>query len=291
MPYCSVGKARYETEVIVGLTRDEFSYMRIVTLDIERVPGRFRISGHHGGLDIEGDFWDLSQWKRTIGRRINPDEVLSYPRTICLAWRQLGQKRVEFAAEWQDGGHDEMLAAAWRVYNDADAIVGHNAAAFDTKHLNTGWRDLGLPPPAPFKVIDTLSAARKVFGDESKTLNSLCKRLEIPAKTDKYDPEVAKAAVAGDTRAQRKLAAYNKGDIIASEALYLRLRPWIPGHPHQGLYMDTDVSVCSRCGSEDLQRRGYAVTNLGKYRRFQCMACGAWSRGKRAVELMDARGI
>lgn len=263
--------------------------MKITVLDIERVPGRAVLE--HRGLTVEGDFWDLSSWKHILGRRIYPDEVQSWPRTICLAWRELGQKRVEFAAEWLDGGYEGMLRAAWDAYDNADAIVGHNVAAFDTKHLNTGWRDLGLTPPSPFKKIDTLSIARRVFGDESKTLDSLCKRMGIPAKTDKYDSSVAKAAVAGDVKAQRKLASYNKGDIVASEALYLKLRPWAPGHPHHGLFMESDVSVCSRCGSDQLQRRGWATTNLGKYRRYQCTDCGGWSRGKKAVDLMDARGI
>src|SRR5690625_7237828 len=47
---------------------------RVVTLDIERIPGRARVK--HRGLTIEGEFWDLSGWKHTIGRRIHADDVL-----------------------------------------------------------------------------------------------------------------------------------------------------------------------------------------------------------------------
>lgn len=264
------------------------------TLDIERIPGRFVVE--RGSVTIEGDFWDLSQYKSLIGRRINPDEVTDWPRTICVAWRTLGQKPVKFAAEWLDGGYEQMLRDAWKAYDEADIIVGHNIQAFDTKHLNTGWRDLGLTPPSPFKHVDTLRQAQRVFGDESKQLVALTTRLGIPTKTDKYDVATAKAAVAGDKKAQRKLAAYNKGDIIASEALYLRLLPWMQGHPHHALYNLDDADCCARCGRSDaLERRGYAYTPLGKYQQYVCKVerggCGGWSRGKKNLARIGVRSV
>ena len=66
---------------------------RVVTLDIERIPGRARVK--HRGLTIEGEFWDLSGWKHTIGRRIHADDVLEWPRTICAAWRWYGEEEVQ----------------------------------------------------------------------------------------------------------------------------------------------------------------------------------------------------
>ena len=268
----------------------------ITTLDIERVPGRARIE-YRNGLTVEGDFWDLNGWKHLVKRRINFEEVLEWPRTICLAWRTLGRRKVEFAAEWEDDGYEGMLRRAWDAYDQADIIVGHNVAAFDTKHLNTGWRDLGLTPPSPFKCVDTLTQARRVFGDESKQLVALTSRLGIATKTDKYDSAVAKAALAGDKKAQRKLAAYNKGDIIASEELYLRILPWIQGHPNVNLYsVDEDTENCPKCNVPNtLQRRGYAYTPLGKYAQFACMTdkggCGSWMRGTKALALVDVRAV
>lgn len=268
--------------------------MKITTLDIERVPGRFRVE--RGSVVIEGDFWDLSQYKSLLHRRINVDEVLEWPRTICVAWRRLGTRKVLFSAEWQDHGQEGMLRDAWHAYDEADVIVGHNVRSFDTRHLNTGWRDLGLTPPSPFKTVDTLTAARRVFGDESMQLVALTSRLGIATKTDKYDVTTARAAVAGDVKAQRKLTAYNKGDIIASEELYLRLLPWIQGHPHHALYGLDDDACCSRCGKKDtLERRGYATTNVGKYRQFQCKVerggCGGWSRGKKNLASIGPRAV
>lgn len=268
--------------------------MKVATLDIERVPGRARLS--YRGIQIEGDFWDLNGWKDLIRRRISPDDVLEWPSTICLAWRWLGQRPVKFAAQWEDGGYEGMLQQAWEVYNGADVIVGHNVASFDTRHLNTGWRDLGLTPPSPYKTVDTLRQAQRVFGDESKQLVALTKRLGIATKTDKYDVTTARAAVAGDKKAQRKLAAYNKGDIIASEELYLKLRPWMSGHPHHALYNLDDSTCCGKCGRTDtLMPRGFAYTPLGKFQQFVCAphkgGCGGWSRGKKSVARIDVRPV
>lgn len=260
---------------------------KTVTLDIERTPGRFRVE--RGDFTIEGFFWDLSQYKFLLHRRLNLEEVVEWPRTICLAWRWLGQRKVQFAAEWEDGGHEAMVRKAWEVYHEADIVVGHNLKNFDTKHLMTSFRDLGLTPPAPHKTVDTLTAARRVFGDESMKLAALTQRLGIDTKTDAYEIGTAMAAVNGDRKAQRRLAAYNKGDIIATEALYLRLLPWIQNHPHVGLFGLDDDDCCGNCGSRNLERRGYAVTTLGKYARFQCRDCGRWGRGKKNVARVDVR--
>src|SRR5690606_41248478 len=63
----------------------------VLVHDIERVPGVARVQ--HRGLVIEGDFWDLGSWKDTIRRRIHPDDVIEWPRTICAAWNWYGQER------------------------------------------------------------------------------------------------------------------------------------------------------------------------------------------------------
>lgn len=260
----------------------------LATLDIERFPGAFRIEGWRG-LAIEGEFWDLSQYKRVIGRRIHPDEVTRWPRTICLAWRWYGQKRVEFVSEWGNG-HEAMLQAAWDVFDRADAIQGHNMDGFDKKKLAGEWAVAGMKPPTPFKVIDTLKVARANLGLESNTLDSLCKRFGLVAKTDRYDVEVARAALGGVKSAQKRIEGYNRGDIIASENLADFLRPWHRSHPHLGL--PGDDKVCNRCGSTDLEllpKRYRAVVQ--DYALFTCRNCGGHVRAGYTARIAHTRGV
>ena len=249
---------------------------RVVTLDIERIPGRARVK--HRGLTIEGEFWDLSGWKHTIGRRIHADDVLEWPRTICAAWKWYDQADVEFAAEWEVGGYDGFMRAVWDVFNDADLIIGHNADRFDARHLTGGWAEMGLPAPSPYKVVDTLKIARGTFAYESNTLDALNRRLGIDAKTDKYDARIARAAVNGDKEAQETLSAYNRGDIIASEALFDRLRPFAKGIPHLGMWTDDELA-CPSCGSTMTATGKTVHANVQRYEHLHCPNCGSHARG------------
>ena len=249
---------------------------RVVTLDIERIPGRARVK--HRGLTIEGEFWDLSGWKHTIGRRIHADDVLEWPRTICAAWKWYDSADTVFAAEWEVGGHDGFMRAVWEVFDQADLIIGHNADRFDARHLMGGWAEMGLPAPSPYKVIDTLKTARGTFAYESNTLDALNKRLGIDAKTDKYDVEIARAAVNGDKEAQARIEDYNRGDIIASEALFDRLRPYAKGIPHLGMWTD-DALACPSCGHTMTATGKTVHANVQRYEHLHCPNCGSHARG------------
>lgn len=247
----------------------------VVTFDIERMKGR-----------AEVEFWDLGDFKN---RRIHADMVVEWPRTICLAWRWYGTKRVEFASEWGDG-REAMLLRAWEMFDRADVMYGHNIDGFDVKKLNSEWALMGLNPPAPFKTVDTLKVARARFGYESNTLDALCKRLGIVAKTDRYDVEVARAALAGDVKAQRKLKAYNTGDIAASEALVDTLRAWISNHPHDKHGTSNDRLTCNACWGDNLERNGTRLANQITYTMWQCRDCGAHVQGTRHNRAALTRG-
>ena len=250
--------------------------LNAVTLDIERLPGQHRT--WHRGQTITGPFWDLNEIKGWTGKRIHADDVSEWPRTICAAWKWYDQEGVEFAAEWQVGGYDGFMRAVWEVFDQADLIIGHNADRFDARHLMGGWAEMGLPAPAPYKVVDTLKIARGSFAYESNTLDALNKRLGIDAKTDKYDSRVAKAAVAGDKEAQDRIRFYNMGDIAASEALFDRLRPYAKGIPHLGMWTDDELA-CPSCGHTMTATGKTVHANVQRYEHLYCDNCGAHARG------------
>ena len=221
--------------------------------------------------------WDM---KSLQYRRLSPDDIEEWGRTICLAYRWLGEPRIHFIAEWQEGGREAFVRRSWELYDEADVVVGHNSRNFDTKHLQGEWELEGLGPSSPVKHFDTLLEARKHFNYEANHLDTLTNRFGIPAKTDKYRIEMAMAAVGGDEKARRRIERYNRGDVKASTGLYLRLRPW--GSVNLGVFHEGDVARCPACSSTRLQRRGVAVTALGRYPRYQCQGCGKWSKGKKA---------
>ena len=185
---------------------------------------------------------------------------------------------VEFAAEWQVGGYDGFMRAVWEVFDSADLIIGHNADRFDARHLMGGWAEMGLPAPSPYKVVDTLKIARGTFAYESNTLDALNKRLGVEAKSDKYDVKIARAAVNGDKEAQARIEDYNRGDIIASEALFDRLRPYARNIPHLGMWTDDELA-CPSCGHTMTATGKTVHANVQKYEHLRCDNCGAHARG------------
>lgn len=249
---------------------------KILVLDIERVKGEAGV-----------EFWDLGDFKN---RRIHADDVTRWPRTICFAaaWFNVPNKTM-FHAEWQADGYEGMMHAAWTLYDTADILVGHNLANFDTKKLKAGWKDLHLPPPSPWKTVDTLTIARREFGYESNTLDALCKRWGLVSKTDRYNHELAKAACAGDKAAQRQIRAYNIGDIAATRAAYVDLMGWMPSHPIVGGEV-TDELACPTCGSEDLARDGWWTAQVKQYAAYRCANCGQPIHSSHSRRTSNARG-
>ena len=250
--------------------------VRALTIDIERLPGQ--VSVQHRGFTIDGPVWDLNALKHIIGRRIHADDVIEWPRTICAAARWYGEDEVMFAAEWEVGGYDGFMRRVWEWVDEADILIGHNMAAFDSKHLMSGWAEMGLPAPSPYKVIDTLKIARGSLNMESNTLDSLAKRLGVEAKSDKYDVRVAQAAVAGDKEAQARIEGYNRGDIVASEALFDRLRPYARNIPHLGMWSDDELA-CPSCGHTMTATGKTVHANVQRYEHLTCPNCGAHARG------------
>lgn len=260
----------------------------VLIYDIERIPGRAKVQ--HRGLTIEGDFWDLNGWKSVIGRRIHADDVIEWPRTICGAWRWYGKNRIHFAAEWQKGGHDGMLDKLWAALDKADIVVGHNIRGFDNRKMLASWIETGRPSPSPFKTFDTLTEARKA-GFESNTLDALCKRLNIPAKTDRYSVDVARAAVSGNRKMQARIKSYNCGDIDASTALYDRLRPHSSTHPHSTVGTADDRLTCHACWGDNLKHSGTRLAQVLMYDLYRCLDCGANVQGLRHSRVAITRGV
>lgn len=78
------------------------------------------------------------------------------------------------------------------------------------------------------------------------------------------------------------MSNYCNKDVLILEEVYLRLRPYIKGHPNIGNFIESTVPTCATCGSstvEEIKGR-YYVTPAGKYKLYRCKECGAISRGR-----------
>lgn len=243
---------------------------KILILDIERLPGLARV-------------WEPKT------RYIAPRSFVEWPRLLCWAARWYGEKEHLFAAEWIS--REEMITNIWTLYNEADICVSFNGIRFDNKHLKSEWLEAGLRPPRPWKDVDLFQVVKQ-FGFESKSLDSVTRRLGRGGKALSYDTDAAFAAANGNQRAQNRMQRYNRGDVELTEWLYDRLRGWIPAHPFIGEQDSDETPRCNQCGSTKLRKepsRYRAV--VVDYNLHRCDSCGGLVRSGWHSRVSSTRGV
>jgi predicted RNA-binding Zn-ribbon protein involved in translation (DUF1610 family) len=170
------------------------------------------------------------------------------------------------------------------LLDEADIVVAHNGDAFDVKKINSRLIVNGFEPPSPYKTIDTLKIARRVFKFDSNKLDNIGRYLGEGRKIPNTGAALWRACVDGDLKAWSTMRRYGKQDTALLANAYDRLRSWAPNHPNLNLYKAyQDKAGCPTCGSEHVQRRGVQVKLKSKYYRFQCQDCGGWFAGMKVT--------
>jgi hypothetical protein len=133
-----------------------------------------------------------------------------------------------------------------------------------------------------YSILQDVLSLTKMYGNEALSSENP----KIPIVELIGEEEVAVMGTSTNTFICDGYPMHNCGqDVILLEKVYLKLLPYMQTHPNMGAFVDSDEPMCPNCASENLQKRGYTVTNSAKYQRVQCMDCGAWSRLK--VNLME----
>lgn len=243
---------------------------KILTLDIETAPNLAYV-------------WGMFKQNVGLSQLVETGEVISF----AAKWH--GKKKVLFYSVYHDG-KEAMIQAAHDLISEADIVVHYNGKSFDMPWLNREFLLAGLEPPAPYRQVDLLLVVRKQFNFTSNKLDHVAQKLDLGAKTSHTGFQLWLDCMAGKASAWKLMKQYNKHDVALTEKLYDKLLPWINPHPNMGLY-NGEVHCCPKCGSKDLQKRGYAYTNASVFQRYACNGCGGWSRGSRRVDTTGQRDI
>lgn len=232
---------------------------KILFLDVETLP-------HHAAV------WGL--WGQNVGIK----QIIKPGRTTCAAWKWSGEKKVDFASEWEEEHYHDFLQCLHNMLDQADIVVTYNGKRFDIPTLYKEFVQHGLNPPAPFHHIDLYQTVKRQFRWASNKLDFVCQQLGLGSKVHHKGQELWTDVEAGCPKAQRIMEKYNRGDVILLEKLYKRLLPWVKNHPTVSLLESrTDTPTCPSCGGTHLQHRGYRTTKTRRYKRYQCTSCGSWS--------------
>ncbi len=248
---------------------------KILTLDIETAP-------------IEAYVWSL--WKQNVGL----NQITTEWSLLSYAAKWLGQKRVIYKdnRDQEDPRDDAALMEdLWHLLNDADIVIAQNGLKFDLRKIRARFILLGYKPFSPVKVVDTMLEARKAFAFTSNKLEWLSDKLSDTKKLKhKKFPgfELWSECLKHNREAWNEMRAYNKVDVLATEEVYLTIRPWVQGHPNIAVFDDQEHTRCPCCGSANLTQDGHAYTQVGQYLRYVC-ECGAWSRSRYTVNTIEKR--
>ena len=241
---------------------------RIITLDIETSP-------------IVAHVWSL--FKVTIGLNqiVKEWSIMSYCAKV------LGQKRIIYddcSKEVDPRDDSRLLVGLHKLLSKVDIVIAQNGRAFDMKKINARFIEAGMLPIPPVRVVDTLEEAKAAAKFTSNRLAWLSDHL---TETVKYEHsafpgmELWNECLKGNKAAWREMKKYNCIDVPATEELYLRLRPYMQGHPNVAAYYDDDNMRCPKCGSMRLTPLDKpALTQTGQYTRYQCGNCGGFARSR-----------
>lgn len=251
---------------------------RILFLDIENAP-------------IQASVWSL--WNNYL----SIDHITADWYVLCYAAKWLGDDdilydvlpryREDFKADMENDYN--VLLSVRELLDEADIVVAHNGKKFDIPKLNARFLIHGIPPPSPFRIVDTLRTAKRTMALTSNKLDYLARVLKIGAKIKNDGIELWHGCRKGDKKSWDAMIEYNIHDVELLEKVYNKLLPWIEDHPNVGLFADEVERACPKCGSKHLQSRGYYTTNVGKYRRFVCNDCGGWTKERYSVLTTNQR--
>jgi hypothetical protein len=244
--------------------------MKILFLDLETSPNLAFV-------------WGLWQQNVSINQLMESTEV------ICFGARWGGSEKVIFKSVHHHG-KKAMLDELHKLMEEADVLVGWNSQAFDSKHIKREFLENGYLPPSPYKEMDLMRVVKSQFKFPSNKLDYVAQTLGVGAKVQHSGFDLWVKCMADDKKAWAEMKEYQIQDVNLLIDLYEILKPWIKNHPHSALHDGIDGG-CSNCSSTNLQRRGFTRTISATFQRFQCMDCGKWLRGDKAVEKTTYKSI
>lgn len=240
------------------------SKLKIAFLDIERCPDLGYVWGKYDQnvIAVEADWHLLSYSVKWQGGKTVTKGLPDYPGYA------------------QHKSDDKALARdLWKVFDEADIIIAHHGDRADVPWSTARFLVHGLPPPSPYRTVDTRKLARKHFGFSSNKLDDLARQLGLGRKLPNTGFDLWKSCMDGDPQAWRVMLRYNEQDVRLLEKVYLKLRGWATTHPR--VTTPNDRPSCPKCGSTHVTREGYSYTQQRRKRRYQCQSesCASWFEG------------
>lgn len=257
-------------------TKDGQGIMRTLFVDIETGP-------------IQAFVWQLWQQNVSLNQIISGTHVLNWAAG-WLGEDDIMHDSLHYHDLWKtEPDNDRIIIQSIRdLLDEADVVVGHNAARFDLPTINARCLYHGIPQPSKYHVVDTLKIAKSKLRLPSNKLDYLAQYLKVGKKIDTGGFDLWRDIVLNqDTAAFDKMNDYCIHDTEILELVYKKLAPLDDKHPAMFLLDADQGQLCNICGSAHLHRKGFYHTKTQVYQKYQCMSCGHNMRSRYAEEILD----
>lgn len=240
---------------------------RVLCFDIETLP-------------LESYTWGL--FDQTVGlNQIKTDWAM-----LSIAAKWLGDDEVWYEDTSKKStirDDKDMIAKLCALLDEADIVVGQNVKKFDLRKIRARALMHGLQPFREPLVQDTMLMARSIGAFTSNKLEYLTANL-TDAKKSKHQKfpgfDLWLGVMHGNPEAWAEMKAYNIQDVISTEELYLKLRPWVRNHPNMAHYYKDDHVRCPRCGSVNVYPTEVEYRGVSEYQGYCCRDCEGHSRSR-----------
>ena len=235
--------------------------------------------------------YTFGRWKQNIGQ----DNIVTEGGwIICASYKWLGEDETHLIYNPSDileGTDQYVVRRLWSLYEQADAVVAHNALGFDHKVLQGRCLVNGINALPNVKVLDTLQMAKKHFRLPSNKLDSIAELLGIGRKQSTGGIRLWIDTMSGCTDQLENMLQYCKQDTALLEEVYLRLRTFgTASNFNAANYYDDEHERCNICGSTELEATGRSVfTDVSKFQEIRCKNCGGIHRKRQALNSKEKR--
>ena len=220
--------------------------------------------------DIETSRTEATVWW-TGKQYINHKQLRTEPKIISVAWKWLGQDKVH-SLMWSDNHCDKvMLEKFLNEYNKASMVIGQNNNSFDNKWINTRAAKHQLIVDRYVKSFDIYRMAKRYFRLPSFSMAYMAKYFGLTLKQSHEGIHMWDMIEYGNKSEQKeylaKMVAYNKGDIVTTEELYMTLKPYFGSVTNNAVKQGLPKWACPVSGSLDIRLLKTIFTEQGTVQR------------------------
>ena len=194
-------------------------------------------------------------------------QLRSETTIISISWKWFGEDKIH-ALKWDKNHCDkEMIEKFLIEYNSADMLVGQNNDRFDNKLIHARAAKHKLYVNVHMKSFDLIKQTRRLFKLQSYSMDYVTKFLGVTHKQSHEGIHMWDMIEDGTYEEQaeylQKMVDYNVGDIVATEAMYIRLRKYMGHKVHFGILEGKERFSSPTDGSYDIYLEQVSTTAGG----------------------------